>query len=83
VKRKRQWDATLTGWPQWVRLPWLRGIYWPFWWNVYAIKRAARAWRGRVNLVTDEELMELTAPLDEHWEGWHHPCACALCRSYS
>jgi hypothetical protein len=83
MKPKFQWDGTLTGWPQWVRVPWLRGLYFPFWRTVNAFRRAGIAWVGRVNLVTDDELMELTAPLDEHYEGWHHPCACGLCRSYS
>lgn len=72
----------LVGWPQWVRVPWLTVVYFPFWRSVNGVRRAARAMRGRVNLVTDEELMRITEPLEEHPEGWDHPCMCATCRSY-
>lgn len=35
-----------------------------------------------VVIATEEEVMNLTAPLDEHWEGWEEACDCRLCRSY-
>lgn len=81
MKPKFQWDGTLTGWPQWARVPWLRCLYWPFWHTFYRFKRAGIAWRGRVNLVTDDELYALTDVLDEHPEGWEHPCACRECQT--
>lgn len=33
--------------------------------------------------VPESELLALTARLDEHPEGWDHPCMCAECRSYA
>jgi hypothetical protein len=81
MKPRMQLDGTLTGWPQWVRLPWLNGIYFPFWRSVNGARRAAIAMRGGVNLVTDDELCALTERLDEHPDGWDHPCMCAECRS--
>ena len=33
--------------------------------------------------VPENELLALTARLDEHPEGWEHPCMCATCRSYA
>lgn len=33
--------------------------------------------------VPENELLALTARLDEHPEGWDHPCMCAECRSYA
>lgn len=33
--------------------------------------------------VPENELLALTARLDEHPEGWGWPCMCADCRSYS
>lgn len=65
----------------WVRVVWLRCFYFPFWHSVNAIRRGVVAMRGRANLVTDDELMKLTEQLDEHPEGWNHPCMCADCRS--
>lgn len=79
---RRPFDATLPGWPQWVRVPWLRGFYFPFWNIVSAVRRAWTAARWKANLVTTDELYALTSTLDEHPEGWDHPCMCALCRSY-
>ena len=83
MKPRMRLNATLTGFPQWIRLPWLNGLYFPFWRTVNAFKRGAIAMRGHVNLVTDDELATLTEPLEEHPEGWEHPCNCALCRSYA
>lgn len=80
LKPRFQFDGTLTGWPQWVRVPWLRGLYWPFWRTVNCFRRAARAWNGRINLVTDDELCAVTQELDMHPEGWHHPCMCRECQ---
>lgn len=65
-----------------LRVLWLRSLYWPFWRSYFGIKRGWVAMRGRVNLVTDDELMRVTEPLDEHPEDWEHPCMCATCRSY-
>lgn len=70
------------GWPRWLLKPFLVVVYFPFWRSVNACRRAARAAWGDVNLVTYDELMQVTEPLDEHPEGWDHPCMCALCRSY-
>ncbi len=33
--------------------------------------------------IPENELLALTARLDEHPEGWEHPCMCAECRSYA
>ena len=33
--------------------------------------------------VPENELLALTARLDEHPEGWEYPCMCASCRSYA
>lgn len=66
----------------WLRVAGLRCFYFPFWRSVNAIRRAVIAAGGRVNLVTNDELWRLTEQLDEHPEGWEHPCMCALCRSY-
>ena len=33
--------------------------------------------------IPENELLALTARLDEHPEGWEHPCMCATCRSYA
>lgn len=33
--------------------------------------------------VPENELLALTARLNEHPEGWEHPCMCAECRSYA
>lgn len=66
---------------QFFRVPYLRLIYFPFWRSVNGVRRGVIAMRGRVNLVTDEELINLTARLDDHPEGWNHPCMCADCRS--
>lgn len=33
--------------------------------------------------IPENELLALTARLDEHPEGWDHPCMCAECRSYA
>lgn len=70
------------GWPRWLLKPFLYVVYFPFWRSVNGVRRAAIAMRGRVNLVTDEELLRLTEKLDEHPDGWDHPCMCATCRSY-
>lgn len=70
------------GWPRWLLKPFLVVIYFPFWRSVNGVRRAATAMRGRVNLVTDDELLRLTADLEEHPDGWDHPCMCATCRSY-
>lgn len=80
LKPRFQFDGTLTGWPQWVRVPWLRCLYFPFW---RVVSRTRRAWTAaftHINLITDDELMELTALVDEHPEGWHHPCMCRECQ---
>jgi hypothetical protein len=66
----------------WVRVIGLRCFYFPFWRTYYSFRRGFIAARGRVNLVTTDELVELTSRLDEHPEGWNHPCMCADCRSY-
>jgi len=67
----------------WIRVLWLRCFAFPFWRSSNAVKRAYRAaFDPRVNLVTDDELIELTIPLDEHPDNWEHPCMCASCRSY-
>ena len=75
-------DPTIPGWPQWIRVPWLRGLYFPFW---ITVNRCRRAWRAAfdssVELVTFEEIVDITSPLDQHPESWHHYCACAECRS--
>lgn len=68
--------------PHFVWLIWLRAFYFPFWRSVNGLRRAFTAMRGRVNLVTDEELWQITEPLDEHPDGWDKPCMCATCRSY-
>jgi hypothetical protein len=31
----------------------------------------------------EADLLALTAALDEHPEGWDHPCLCAECRSHA
>lgn len=66
----------------WIRVVGLRCFYFPFWRSVNGVRRGLTAMRGRVNLVTDNELVELTTPLDSHPDDWHHPCNCADCRSY-
>lgn len=76
-------DGTLPGWPQWIRVPWLRGMYLPFWRSVNAARRAWRAaFDSRLELLTCDELIELTTPLDQHPNGYGHSCNCAECRSY-
>lgn len=65
----------------WMRVAWLRGISFPFWHTVNAVRRMRMALRYDINLVTNEELWELTTPLDEHPDGWDHACMCAECRS--
>lgn len=68
----------------WVRVFGLTYFYFPFWRNVNAFRRAYRAaFVSGINLVTTEELWKLTEPLDEHPDGWEHPCMCASCRSYA
>jgi hypothetical protein len=75
-------DPSLPGWPQWIRVPWLRGLYWPFWRTVNRIRRGWRAATDySVELVTFEELVLITSPLDHHPDGWDHYCACEECRS--
>ena len=75
-------DGTLFGFPQWVRVPWLNCIYFPFWRSINAVRRAwSAAFDDGVVLVTVEELIDLTTPLEEHPEGYDGPCNCALCRS--
>ena len=78
-----QWDRTLTGWPQWLRLPWLNVIYFPFWRSINCVRRAwVAAFDRNVELVTYDEMVAVTSGLDAHPEGWDHYCACAECRSY-
>lgn len=77
AERRGMW-----GWPRWLLKPFLTVIYFPFWRSVNTVRRAGRAAFGRVNLVTDDELHALTEKLDEHPDGWDHPCMCATCRSY-
>lgn len=36
-----------------------------------------------VHSIPENELLALTARLDEHPEGWEWPCMCAVCRSYA
>ena len=69
-------------WPIWLLRPFLAVVYFPFWRSVNGVRRGWKAMRGQVNLVTDEELMRITEPLDEHPDNWDHPCMCATCRSY-
>lgn len=66
----------------WVRVFGLTYFRFPFWRTVNAVRRMRTALRYDINLVTNEELWELTAPLDEHPDTWEHPCLCATCRSY-
>ena len=66
----------------WIRVVGLRCFYFPFWRSVNGVRRGLIAMRGQVNLVTDEELWQLTRLLGEHPDGWSHPCDCATCRSY-
>src|SRR5581483_11107869 len=69
-------------WPHWLRKPFLVVAYLPFWRSINAIRRAwSAAFDHRVNLVTCEELFQLTELLDEHPQWWHHPCMCRECRS--
>ena len=82
VLREERFDWSLVGWPQWVRVPWLRGLYFPFWNAYHACRRAWIAARNQANLVTDDELYALTQELECHPEGWDHPCMCSECRSY-
>ena len=70
------------GWPHWLRYPFLVVLYFPFWRTVNAVQRGWLAAFGHINLVTDDELCAITAPLKCHPEDWHHPCMCAECRSY-
>ena len=66
-----------------MRLPWLYCLYWPFWRSVNAGRRAWRAaFDSSVELVTHDELIAVTMPLDQHPDGWEHACACEECRSY-
>lgn len=66
----------------WLRVFGLRCFYFPFWTSVSRIRRAWRAaFDPSINLVTTDELWELTTPLDEHPDGWEHACMCAECRS--
>lgn len=65
-----------------IRVAWLRSVYWPFWRSINALRRGVIAMRGKVNLVTDDELFLITKDLDEHPDEWEHPCMCATCRSY-
>lgn len=67
----------------WIRVIGLTCFYFPFWRSVNGLRRGWLAMRGRVNLVTSEELEKLTEQLDEHPDGWDHPCMCATCRSYA
>lgn len=66
-----------------MRRLYLSLIYFPFWRTVNAFRRAGVAFRGRVILCTEDELVRLTEPLDEHPGDWDGPCACATCRSYA
>lgn len=66
-----------------MRVIWMNCVRFPFWRSVYAIRRAYIAAFRHINLVTDEELWTITEPLDEHPDGWEHPCMCASCRSYA
>lgn len=68
----------------WVRVAGLRGFYFPFWRTISVVRRAySAAFRHDINLVTNDELWTLTEALDEHPDGWEHPCMCATCRSYA
>lgn len=68
----------------WLRVFGLRCFYFPFWRTVNTARRAYRAaFDSSVNLVTTDELWQLTEPLDDHPEGWEHACMCATCRSYA
>lgn len=68
----------------WVRVLGLRCFYFPFWRSINAFRRARRAaFLAGFNVVSTEELWKLTEALDEHPDGWEHPCMCATCRSYA
>lgn len=73
---------TKNGAKHFFRVLWLRSLYWPFWRSVNALRRGRLAMFGRINLVTDDELLRLTTQLEAHPDGWEHPCMCADCRSY-
>lgn len=72
-------------WGRWhfIRVIGLTCFYFPFWRSVNAMRRAYRAAFTPVSLLTHEELWKLTEALDEHPDGWDHPCMCATCRSYA
>ncbi len=69
-------------WPNWLLKPFLIIVYLPFWRGVNGVLRGFIAMRGAVNLITNDELYAITKNLDEHPDGWDHPCMCATCRSY-
>lgn len=82
LSEKKRFDPSLVGWPQWVRVPWLRAIYFPF---CTARMRVLRAWhvqKAGNYIVTLDELLAITERLDEHPDNWDFPCHCADCRSY-
>ncbi len=77
-------DGALVGWPQWVRVPWLRGIYFPFWRSLNAMRRACRAaFDSDCLLITHDQAFHVTEHLDEHPDDWPHVCMCAVCRDHA
>lgn len=81
----KKWRSAGERWGRWhwVRVLGLRCFFFPFWRSVNAFRRARQAaFDAGFNLVTTEELWKITEALDEHPDGWEHPCMCAECRSY-
>jgi hypothetical protein len=68
--------------PHWLRVFWLRAIFWPFCEVRGRVQRACAVQRRDHYIVTLKELLAVTERLDEHPEGWDFPCHCAECRSY-
>ncbi|MGH7743924.1 MAG: hypothetical protein ACREQ5_03775 [Candidatus Dormibacteria bacterium] len=69
--------------PNWLRVLWLRGLYWPAWDVIVRVRRAAKVQKAGFYIVSCDELLSITEKLDEHPDGWDYPCHCATCRSYA
>ena len=80
---KKRFNWLLVGWPQWIRVPWLRGIYFPFCDVRARLRLIVKAQRAGFLIVSCDELLHITEGLDEHPNNWDYPCACATCRSYA
>lgn len=73
-------EAAVLDWRQnWLRVLWLRAIYWPYWDVRVRLGRAWKVQKRDTYILTFEELMEATARWDEHPDDWGYPCKCREC----